>query len=124
MTRVFRSVLGGALIVLATTSMAAEPEHATATTDANAFLVQAASGGIAEVELGRLAQQRGSSPDVKGFGERMIRDHTQANRELDALAAKKGVAVPEKLDRGHAALRDRLCKLSGGDFDRAYMKEM
>jgi len=122
MTRVFRLVLGGALIVLATTSMAAEPEHAA--TDANAFLVQAASGGIAEVELGRLAQQRGSSPDVKGFGERMIRDHTQANRELDALATKKGVAVPEKLDREHAALRDRLSKLSGGDFDRAYMKEM
>jgi len=124
MTSVFRLVLGGTLIVLATTSMAAGTENATGVTDANAFLVKATSGGIAEVELGRLAQQRGSSADVKAFGERMVNDHTKANRELDALAAKKGVAVPKNLDREHVALRDRLSKLSGGDFDRAYMKEM
>lgn len=124
MTRVLRLVLGGTVIALATASMAADPEHPTEATDANAFLVKAASGGIAEVELGRLALQRGSSPDVKAFGERMVNDHTQANRELDALAARKGVAVPKNLDREHTALRDRLSKLSGRDFDQAYMKEM
>ena len=79
---------------------------------------------LAEVELGKLAQQRGSSVDVKGFGERMVRDHEQANKELASHAARKGVSFPSRIDRKDEQLRDRLATLSGPAFDQAYMQAM
>jgi putative membrane protein len=57
--------------------------------DDSDFLKKAAKGGMAEVELGKLALQKASSPDVKEFADLMIRDHTKANRELTALALQR-----------------------------------
>ena len=88
------------------------------------FMKEAAEGGMAEVQLGQLASQRASSDSVKQFGKRMADDHQKAADELKQLASQKGVALPTSLDRGHQRLYDRLSKLSGADFDRAYMKEM
>ena len=82
------------------------------------FMKEAAEGGMAEVQLGQLASQRASSDSVKQFGKQKAAD------ELKQLASQKGVALPTSLDRGHQRLYDRLSKLSGADFDRAYMKEM
>jgi putative membrane protein len=88
------------------------------------FLQSASNGGLAEVELGKLAEQRASNADVKSFGARMVKDHTAANKELATLAARKGVSFPTSIDRKDEELRDRLSKLSGPAFDRAYMQEM
>jgi putative membrane protein len=91
--------------------------------DAN-FLKEAAQGGMAEVELGKMAAVRGSSKQVKDFGERMQKDHTKANEELKKLASSKGVQIPTELDRKHKSASERLAKLSGDEFDREYMKVM
>jgi putative membrane protein len=88
------------------------------------FMHEAAIGGMTEVALGRLAADKASSADVKQFGQRMIDDHSKANDELKALAAQKGEVLPTELDASHKALQDRLSKLSGDAFDKAYMKEM
>jgi putative membrane protein len=88
------------------------------------FVVTAAQGGLAEVELGTLAAQRASTDAVKQFGQRMASDHGKANEELKGLAQQKGVPVPTALDAKHKKLHDRLSKLSGAEFDRAYMDEM
>jgi putative membrane protein len=88
------------------------------------FLMEAASGGRLEVELGNLATQRAASDAVRQFGQRMAVDHGKANTELAALAARKGVQLPQSLMAKHAAVRDRLASLSGPEFDRAYMQEM
>jgi putative membrane protein len=88
------------------------------------FLKDAAGDNLAEVKLGELAEQHAASDSVKRFGKRMGTDHQKAYDELKQLAAQKGVVVPTTLDRTHQALHDRLAKLSGADFDRAYMKEM
>jgi putative membrane protein len=88
------------------------------------FLKDAAEGNLAEVKLSELAGQHGASDGVKQFGKRMATDHQKAYDELKQLASQKGVAVPTALDRSHQALYDRLSKLNGADFDRAYMKEM
>ena len=93
-------------------------------TEERLFLQSASNGGLAEVELGKLAQQRGASEDVKSFGARMVKDHEQANKELATLAARKGVSFPARIDRKDEQLRDRLSKLSGPAFDQAYMHEM
>lgn len=88
------------------------------------FVSLAATGGLAEVELGRLATQRGGRAGVQRFGERMVMDHGAMNAELAQLAARKGLRVPTTLDDPHRQDVDRLARLSGDDFDRAYMQHM
>jgi putative membrane protein len=88
------------------------------------FMKNAAIGGMAEVELGKLAQQNGHAQQVKDFGARMVQDHSKANDELKSIAQQKGVQLPDQLDAEHQAMRDRLAKLQGDAFDRAYMRMM
>ena len=89
-----------------------------------AFIKKAAAGGKAEVELGQLAVQKAASQDVKQFGQRMVDDHSKANDQLKQVATSKGVAVPDKLAPKDAATKAKLEKLSGEQFDRAYMQDM
>lgn len=86
-----------------------------------AFIEHAAQDGRAEVELGRLAEQRASSPDVKAFGRRLVEDHGKANRQLMTIAQSADVAPPKGLDKEQRALHARLEKLSGPAFDRAFI---
>ena len=88
------------------------------------FAMAAAMGGMAEVELGRVAAERGSSDAVKQFGQRMVDDHSRANSELMQWASGKGLALPTALDAKHQALMTKMSALSGAAFDRAYAKEM
>ena len=88
------------------------------------FAGKAAVGGQAEVELGKLAQERASSDAVRQFGQRMATDHGKANEELVQLAKSKNLPLSTELDSKHRQLRDRLAKLSGNAFDHAYMSEM
>ena len=89
-----------------------------------AFVREAAIGGMAEVELGNLAKEKASSDDVKSFGDRMVTDHGKANDELKQWASQNNVTLPTQLDAKHKATKDRLSKLSGAAFDKAYMKDM
>jgi putative membrane protein len=85
---------------------------------------KAAQGGLAEVQLGQLAEQKASSKSVKDFGEHMVNDHTKANDQLKGVASNKGVTLPDALDAKDKALYDRLNGLSGDAFDKAYMRAM
>ena len=89
-----------------------------------AFVKEAAVGGMAEVQLGNLAKDKASNPDVKQFGDRMATDHSKANDELKQWAQKNNVTLPTDLDAKNKALVDRLSKLSGDEFDKAYMRAM
>jgi putative membrane protein len=89
-----------------------------------AFVKKAAAGGLAEVQLGKLAVERAASPDVKQFGQRLVEEHDKANRELMAVVEPKGIAVPTALDRQHRQAAERLAKLQGPAFDRAYIQAM
>ena len=88
------------------------------------FVMDVAKGGMAEVELGKLASEKASSAEVKSFGQRMVDDHTKAGDELKTLAQSKNITLPTEIDPKEKALRDRLSKLSGEAFDRAYMTAM
>ena len=88
------------------------------------FMKEAAQGGMAEVQLGELAVQKASSDEVKKFGQRMVDDHSKANDNLKALATSKGVTLPQAPDAKEEATKDRLSKLSGEQFDKAYMSDM
>lgn len=87
------------------------------------FMMTAAAGGMAEVEMGRLAVERASSDAVKQYAQRMIDDHTKANQDLMQVAASKGVTLPAGPDAKHLALMEKLRGMTGAAFDRMYIKE-
>lgn len=86
------------------------------------FVTKAASGGLLEVELGKLAATKAKNDDVKKFGEQMVKDHTKANEELKAAAKAAGVEVPAKMTEEHQKHFTMVSKAE--DFDRAYSKHM
>ena len=89
-----------------------------------AFVLEAAQGGLAEVQLGKLAAEKGSDPDVKAFGQQMVDEHTKANDQLQAIAHDRKMTLPETLSSKDQATSDRLRKLSGAAFDKAYIADM
>jgi putative membrane protein len=88
------------------------------------FAKKAAEGGMAEVKFGQLAQEKGSSQAVKDFGKRMVTDHSKIDDQLKDVASKDSITLPAKLDAADQATYDRLSKLSGPAFDRAYARDM
>lgn len=87
------------------------------------FVMDAAQGGMAEVELGKLAEQRGSSAQVRDFGRMMVQQHTQANSELMAIAQRMGISPPTSLSPAAQAAQMRLQGAQGQDFDRQYVEQ-
>ena len=88
------------------------------------FMNKAAQGGMAEVELGKMASTKAQNAEVKQFGQQMTADHTRANNELKTLAAAKNVTLPTDVGAAHKATMDKLSKLSGAEFDKEYVKAM
>jgi putative membrane protein len=88
------------------------------------FMLAAAQGGMTEVKLGELAAANGTRPDVKDFGKMMVKDHTAINDDMKALAALKGVTLPDSLDAKHQKMVDEMSALTGAAFDDAYIAGM
>src|SRR5256714_1245551 len=80
------------------------------------FMKEAAKGGMMEVDMGKMVQQKGKSADVKKFGSTMVADHTKANNELMAIAKKKGVDLSKE--------KGKMMKLNDPTFDKEYINAM
>jgi len=109
-------VVLGAAVVVAKTSR--EPFS-----DAQ-FAVKAAQGSLAEVQLGRLAAQKSQSETVRAFGQRMATDHAECKAKLKKIAAQENISLREDLDQDAKQSYEKLSKLSGRNFDRAYAQDM
>jgi len=88
------------------------------------FVKEALMGGMAEVQLGQLAAQKGSSDDVKQFGQKMVDDHTKLGDQMKTVAGEIGVMPPNSISPKDQALMTRLQALSGEQFDKAYIRAM
>lgn len=88
------------------------------------FMQKAANGGLAEVQLAQLAQQRASAAQVRQFASRMATDHGQANTELQQIAEQANVTLPTKPTGKEASTAQRLSGLNGSSFDQAYAQAM
>jgi putative membrane protein len=88
------------------------------------FAKKAAQGGMAEVKMGQLAQQKGTAASVKKFGARMVEDHTKAGDELKQAASQSNITLPADMSAKDKATYDMFAKLSGAAFDRAYARDM
>jgi putative membrane protein len=93
--------------------------------DAN-FIREAAKGGHMEVQIGQTARDRASNADVKSFGERLVKDHSEVNEKLAQLASQKGVNLAKDVDKNtahdHGKIVMELEQKSGADFDREFIK--
>lgn len=105
------------------TTQTASPAIAVTQDDAQ-FAVEAANGGMAEVELGKLAQQKAANSKVKDFGAMMVTDHSKANDELKALAKTLKITLPTAINADEQKAKDDLSKKSSADFDKAYVDNM
>lgn len=92
--------------------------------DISDFLIKAASVGMMEVQLGSTAEQNSKSLGVKKFGTMMVKDHSQANLELKALAAARNISLPVAVYEIHQKRINELTPLRGSEFDVKYMKMM
>ena len=88
------------------------------------FVEDLTVAGMAEVELGKMAMERGASAEVKQFADMMVKDHSKAGDELKQVAMRHSIPLPAGLDSPHQELRTKLSNLSGAEFDREYMSAM
>jgi putative membrane protein len=86
------------------------------------FFKHAAEGGLAEVEAGKLAQDKGNSQAVKDFAAMMVKDHSAANEKLGSIAAGENITLPTTSSVGQMASKAKLEVLSGDTFDKSYIK--
>ncbi len=114
----------GAMVKMADTAMSPNVNTTPVDKDAADFAVNAADGGMMEVQLGNYAQQNGVSKRVKDFGAMMVKDHTKASEELKGIAQTKNITLPGSIGRDAQKEMDNLMKKKGGDFDKAYMSMM
>jgi len=113
----YTALVFGIALAVASTSVQAQSGD-------QAFVTKLAGVGMAEVELGTMAKDKASSREVKAFAQRMIDDHGKAGDELKAVANRKHYVWPAAIPADAAALKDKLSKLSGAAFDRAYIDAM
>jgi len=103
---------------------AGEADRNTVTDGDRDFVKDVVVANMAEIELGEMAGQRAVTPDVKQFGQMMVKDHTMAGNELKQAIAQYNVPMPTAIDEKHQDLKMRLSKLKGLDFDKEYMAAM
>jgi putative membrane protein len=92
--------------------------------DLQRFVEKASIVNMAEIQLGQLAAERAQDPQVKQFAQTMVDDHTKAQEQLKTVASDQNIPIPSALDGKHQKLHDKLAKLQGAEFDRAYIDAM
>ncbi len=130
MKRIVYLVLVSFFMFAATSALAADKEKMAPSAEKKAdspaikFMKKAAIGGMLEVQMGKIATEKATDPQVKAFGERMVKDHSAANEKLRSIAQAKGVKLPAALNEKHKKQVEKFKKMKGSDFDREYMAAM
>src|SRR5581483_5627512 len=119
MTRI-QGIARVAGIALLATSSAFAAQGAKPTNDQ--FIKEAIQGNLAEVQVGQLAQQKGTSQDVKNFGAKLVQDHQAANQKAMEVAQQMNVTPPQQPSSKEKATYEKLSKLSVEQFDRDFIQ--
>ena len=101
-----------------------QPRQTTAVVADSAFIRQVEASNTAEIWLAQLAQRKASDPQVKQFAQKVITDHNGLKREWGAIASTSGLRISGAIDPRHQEQFTRLNRLSGTEFDRAFMAAM
>lgn len=101
----------------------AAPEKFPSTIDDRQFVRDAVIAGLSNVELGRLAAEKASSADVRQFGKQLLDHQTKTNDQLKQVANQQNISIPDALGSKHQSQIDKVAKLSGPEFDKAFLKQ-
>jgi putative membrane protein len=112
------SALAAVAVVVASAAFAQQAE------DGRKFLMEAIEGNFADVQFGSLAQTNAESPDVKSFGQMLIIDHGEANRNAGAAATMMNIEAPTGPNAEQTAARNKMRNMKGKEFDRAFVDHM
>jgi putative membrane protein len=123
MMLVAMGLIAGWELNAATSELPSKPAKPLNATDTK-ILIAASQDGRTEIQLGELAAKSVPSPQVRDFGLMMVNDHQTTNAELEALCSQRGIILPTELDPDHQKLVDSLAKLTGSEFQAAYVNEM
>lgn len=115
---------GGTMMDTSTAMDTSAATMSTLSEDDREFMIDAAKGGLMEVEAGRMAQEKATSQKVKDLATMIVNDHTQANQELKSLASSKNVMLPDSLDRDKKEHLESMRKMGGKEFDKHYISMM
>ncbi|MBM0108062.1 DUF4142 domain-containing protein [Steroidobacter sp. S1-65] len=89
------------------------------------FAKKAGASGATEVEMGKLGAQKATNAEVKAYAQKMVADHTKANKELMAVAKKKGLEVPTEPDMMHKGMKEKFeMQAADADFNHDFMQQM
>src|SRR5579862_6519149 len=114
--RPMKTLLVSALLVIPAVALSASSDPD------SKFYTTLAQGGLDEVELGQLAQQKATDSKIRDFGAMMVKDHSAANEQLKALAASKNITLPTHVSASQKATKIKLHAETGQTFDKAYVK--
>lgn len=121
---VFLLAFGWAVVSVSAEAQAQPQRKQDKAFDDAEFVKKAASGGMLEVELGKVAKEKSADGDVRKFGDRLVTDHTKANKELVDIAKAAGYTVPTKMMPKHQEHLDMFKKESAKTFDQDFIKHM
>ncbi|GGG44623.1 membrane protein [Hymenobacter glacieicola] len=88
------------------------------------FMMSAAHSDQNEIQLSKMALEKGVTGMVKDHANKMITDHTKSTADLKPIAQKKGVTLPTDMDAEHKAIAAQMKDLSGKEFETKYMAQM
>lgn len=92
--------------------------------DDSHYLVDAAETDMKEIEIGKLAQQKGTDPEIKKFGKMLVDDHTKSSGTVKTLASRKNISLPESLTEKGKEAYNKLNEKSGIEFDKKFAEMM
>ncbi|MGJ4929249.1 DUF4142 domain-containing protein [Bradyrhizobium sp. HKCCYLS2038] len=87
-------------------------------------MTEAIEGDLSEVNMGKLAQQKGQSDQVKQFGQALQQDHGDHLQKAQQLASQNGMKVPSEPSKKQLAIYSKLDGMQGDRFDKAFAKAM
>jgi len=102
---------------------AGAPENFPSKIDDRQFARDAAITGLSNVELDKLAAEKASSEAVRQFGKQLLEDQTKTNDQLKQVANQQNISTPDALDSKRKSVIDKVAKLSGPEFDKAFLKQ-
>ncbi|MGD0815628.1 MAG: DUF4142 domain-containing protein [Verrucomicrobiota bacterium] len=120
----FLAIMFTQMAIVSSYAADTENDHGSLSGSDYKFAKEASCGGMLEVNLGNLAAANSSNTQVQQFGQQMVRDHGKAGQDLGQIATRKGASLPTELPARHQKEVDRLTKLNGPEFDKAYMALM
>ena len=117
------ALMTGLATACCTLHAVAQDAGSTASTD-KTFIMNAAEGSMAEIDLSKIALKKSKNDDVKTYAQQMITDHTKLIADMKPFADQMGVQPPTKLNATHQQEAQRLSSMSGEKFDKEYITAM